>query len=53
MCSSVYIQQGDHYDLAVGALIRTHKYGARRFSYAAATLRNAISDDGLKNSKHV
>ena len=24
-----------------------------RFSYAAATLWNAISDDGLKNSEHV
>ena len=29
------------------------KYAARRFSYAAATLWDAISDDGLKNSEHV
>ena len=32
--------------------IRTKKYGAS-FSHAAATLWNAISDDGLKNSQHV
>ena len=33
--------------------IRTKKYGARRFSYAAVTLWNAISNDGFENSKHV
>ena len=33
--------------------IITKKYGVRQFSYAAATLWNAISDDGLKNSEHV
>ena len=33
--------------------IRTKKYGARQFSYAATILWNAISDEGLKNSEHV
>ena len=33
--------------------IRTEKYVARRFSYALATLWNAISGDGLKNSEHI
>ena len=31
----------------------TKKYGARKFSYAAAILWNAIFDKGLKNSEHV
>ena len=33
--------------------IRTKNYGARWFSYAAATLWNAIFYDGLKNLKHI
>ena len=33
--------------------IKTKKYRARQFSYTAATLWNAISDDRLKNSVHV
>ena len=38
--------------LYVPKKIRTKKYRSRRVSYAAATMWNAISDDGLKNSKH-
>ena len=34
-------------------VIKTTKYGAGRISYAAATLWNTLSDDGLKNSGHV
>ena len=33
--------------------IGTNRNEARRFLYEAATLWNAISDDGLNNSKHV
>ena len=32
---------------------KNKKYEAKQFSYAAATLLNAISDDGLNNSEHV